>query len=817
MTRKLPPRRLLAVAAALALIGGPAEAGSGGPHRSTSLDGSEQACPLGSFTCPPRPYNYVMCHPNAMLEFYDPTLSKDSGARETSKTYVSAKHVDSADQTVYHLTGDVRMDRADQRLQADTVDYNDDTTDYDARGNVRYQDYAQLMSSTHARGNDASGVGIADDVRYQMLTSRGNGVARQAQELDVQHTRYTQATYSTCDVGHHLWEFRGQSIVMDKVNGVGVARDSTFRVGNVPLLYLPWFSFPLDNRRKTGFLYPVIGHSGHSGYVLSAPFYLNLAPNYDATLDPRIYTSRGVMLDTEFRYLLPGSNGTFDVQYLPNDHGTNDVGTTANTPGTDRYRYTIKDTTHLWGSWNFTTSIDRSSDNNFFYDFGNQLGGPPIYILTSNAQVAGSGKWGTAWWNASVGGDAYQNMNPFLTDASLPYRQLPYGNFNFDWPINNWLEFGMNNQFVAFRKPGYVEGNREDLQPYLAADFGTQGWFVRPRVEWRYTDYQLSNGYQQYGYFGLLGSGLSSPFTQQSPSRSMPIVDVDSGLVFDRNISLFGNDYTQTLEPRLYYLYAPYRDQNNLPLFDSALMTFDYWQLFSTNQFAGADRQMNANNLTAAITTRLLDDSGVEQLSASFGQIRYFTPQRVQMPIGSNTVAPITDWSGSAYVAQIDMQLNDRWRASTSYQWSPNTHDTQMAMFQLQGRVGTDGIINFAYRYRQGLMDQYTVSGVYPLSDRWRLIGSWTYAEPLKGVTNSLKGTIEAVAGVEYDSCCVTLQLVDRSYVNQGYYGVAPTVPVTGPANLRDNVVMFQVIFKGLGSTSGQIDPLLRRDILGYQ
>jgi LPS-assembly protein len=246
-------------------------------------------------------------------------------------------------------------------------------------------------------------------------------------------------------------------------------------------------------------------------------------------------------------------------------------------------------------------------------------------------------------------------------------------------------------------------------------------------------------------------------------------------------------------------------------------MTFDYWQLFSTNQFAGADRQMNANNLTAALTTRLLDDSGVEQLSASFGQIRYFTPQRVQMPNSSNTVTPPTDWSGSAYVAQINMQLNDRWRASTSYQWSPNTHDTQMAMFQLQGRVGTDGVINFAYRYRQGLMDQYTISGVYPLSDRWRLIGSWTYAEPLKGVTNSLKGTIEAVAGVEYDSCCVTLQLVDRSYVNQGYYGVATTAPVTGPTNLRDNVVMFQVIFKGLGSTSGQIDPLLRRDILGYQ
>ena len=816
--RKLPPRRLLAVAAALALVGGPVEAmgSSLGQHRKSSLDGSEQVCPLGSFHCAPRPYNYAMCRPNAMLEFYDPALSRDSSLRDTSNTYVTAQHVDSSNQTVYHLAGDVRMERADQRLQADTADYNDDTTDYDARGNVRYQDAGQLLAASHARGNNDASTGIADDVRYQMLDSRGNGTASKAQMFDADRTRYSQATYSTCDVGHHLWEFRGKSISVDKETGRGVARNATFRVGSVPLIYLPWFSFPVDNRRMTGFLYPTFGHSSRSGYFLSTPYYLNLAPNYDATLDPRVYSTRGFMLDTEFRYLLPGSSGTLDVQYLPNDHGPTDPGTTANTAGTNRYRYTINDTTHLWGSWNFSTSIDRSSDNNFYYDFGNQFGGAPVYSLASTANVAGGGKWGDALWNASVGGTAYQNMNPFLTDASLPYRQLPNANFNVDLPLNRWLEFGMTNQFVAFRKPGAVEGSREDIEPFAAADFGAPGWFVRPRVAWRYTDYQLSNGYQNYGYYGLLGSGTTTPFTQKSPSRSLPIVSLDSGLVFDRDTSLFGHDYTQTLEPRLYYLYVPYRDQNNLPLFDTSLMSFDYWQLFSTNQFSGADRQMNANNLTAAVTTRLLDDGGVERLSASFGQIRYFTPQRVQMPNGANTSSPATDWSGSSYVAQLDLQLSDRWRASSSYQWSPNTRRTDMAMLQLQGRLGLDGVVNFAYRYRRGLMEQYSVSAVYPLSERWRLIGAWTYAEPVKGVVNPLKGTIEALAGIEYDSCCVTLRLVDRSYVNQGYYGVAPPTTL-GQTNLRDNAIMFEVVFKGLGSTGGQIDPLLHRDILGYQ
>lgn len=816
MTRKLPPRRLLAVAAALALIGGRAEAGNPGHAGMTTPDGSGSSCPLGSFTCKPRPYNYAMCRPNAMLEFYDPTLSRDSSLRDTSDTYVRAQHVDSSNRTVYHLSGDVRMQRADQRLQADTVDYNDQTTDYDARGNVRYQDASGLMAATHARGNNDASTGIADNVRYQMLDSRGNGTASKAQMFDANRTRYSQATYSTCDVGHHLWEFRGKSIAVDKVSGRGVARDATFRVGGVPLLYLPWISFPVDKRRMTGFLYPTFGHTSRSGYMLSTPFYLNLAPNYDATLDPRFYSLHGSMLDAEFRYLLPGSRGTLDAQFLPNDHGVTDPGTTAHTAGTNRYRVQFSDTTHLWGSWNFSTSIDRSSDNNFQYDFGDQLGGAPVYILGSSAQVAGGGKWGDATWGASLGGVAYQNMNPFTTDASLPYRQLPSADFNIDWPIANWLEFGMTNQFTAFRKPDNVEGNREDIQPYLSADFGNQAWFVRPRVAWRYTDYQLSNGYQNYGYFGLLGSGTASPFTRQSPSRSLPIVSVDSGLVFDRSTSLFGRSYTQTLEPRLYYLYVPYRNQNDQPLFDTSLMSFDYWQLFSTNQFSGADRQMNANNLTAAVTTRLLDEGGVERLSASIGQIHYFTPQRVQMPNSANTASAATDWSRSAYVAQLDLQLSDDWRASSSYQWDPNTRYTDMAMLQLQGRLGLDGVVNFAYRYRRGLMEQYSASAVYPLSDRWRLIGAWTYAKPIKGVVNPLKGTIEALAGVEYDSCCVTLRLVDRSYVNQGYFGYAPA-PTSSHVNLRDNAIMFEVVFKGLGSTGGQIDPLLRRDILGYQ
>lgn len=809
MTSKFPPRRLLAVAAALALIGGQADA-KGSQKPKTSLDGAEQVCPLGSFHCAPRPYSYAMCRPNAMLEFYDPTLPKDSDLRDTSPAYVRAKFVDSSNQTVYHLAGDAWLTRDDQRLQADTIDYNDDTTDYDARGNVRYQEAGQLMAGTHMRGNTDASRGIADDVRYQMLDSRGNGVAQQGQMLDAQHTRYSMATYSTCDLGHHVWEFRGKTITINKDTGVGVARNATMRIGKVPFLYLPYFSFPVDHRRKSGFLYPTFGKSSRSGFEISTPYYLNLAPNYDATLDPRLYTSRGPMLAGEFRYLTPGSKGQLNVEYVPNDHGTSDG--LANTQGTSRYLIDYTDTTSLWTGWTFIGSYNHASDSSYLYDYGNAFSHTVIYALTSNAAIVTGGKW----WNASFGGTVYQNTNPFATDASLPYQQLPYANFSMNVPLTRWLQFGMDDTAAAFSKNQNVEGERLDLYPYLAGDFGTSAWFVRPKLAYRYTAYQLNGGYQDYGYYGLLGSGTTSPFTEKSPSRSLPIVSLDSGLVFDRSTSLFGQSYTQTLEPRLYYLYVPYRNQNNLPLFDSSLMSFDYWQLFSPNQFSGADRQMNANNLTGAITTRLLDDEGVERLSASFGQIRYFTPQRVQLPNGSNTVPAVTDWSGSDYVAQLDLQLSDRWRVSSEYQWNPNSRVTDMGSLELQHRLGNDGILNFSYHYRRGLMEQYSVSAVYPLSDRWRLLGSWTYAVPIKNMIAAPTGTVDAMAGVEYDSCCVTLRLVDRNYVNQNYYGVLP-VPVGSNINLRDNAIMFEVVFKGLGSTGGQIDSLLRRDILGYQ
>lgn len=811
-SRSLPPRRLLAIAAAAALLSSQgAYAASQSKHPKATLDGSEVVCQLGTFVCPPRPDNFALCRPNGMLEFYDPFLSKDSALRATAETHVWADHVESPDQVVYHLSGNVKTVRADQELHADFADYNSDTSDYDARGGVHYQEATHLLSADHITGNTDNSTGLATgNVRYQMLDSHGNGTAVQGQMLDADRNRYTAASYSTCDIGHHIWEIRAKEIDTDDTTARGVAHSATMSMFGVPFFYFPWMSFPLNNDRQSGFLYPYFEHTGRAGYQFRIPYYFNLAPNYDATLTPRYYTLRGTMLSGEVRYMFPKTSGEFEIEFMPRDNYNDQklTSTSIDTQGQQRYLYKFVNTTSLWPGWSLSTNIDRASDQNYLRDFGDDLFTISTAFLYSSIYLNGSGNW----WSASIGGDMWQNVDPSEPNSVEPYKRLPRATFNMDIPFAHWYDVGMNSEAVDFHKFNQVEGSRLDLYPYVDADFQGPAWFIRPKLAYRYTAYSLDSGYQKYGYYGPIAANTASPFTQSNPSRSLPIVSLDQGLIFERSTSIFGSNYTQTLEPRLYYLYVPYRNQNNLPLFDTSLLPFDDWMLFAPNQYVGGDRQMNANNLTGAVTTRLLDDGGVERLSATFGQIRYFAPQRVQAPCtgtsGQGCSAP-TDWTGSDYVAELSTQLNDQWTASTEYLWNPVTRRTDLGTFTVQRRLGFDGILNFSYRFRRGLLEQYDISAVYPLTERWRLIGDWTYS-----VMD--KRTVEAVAGVQYEGCCVKVSVIARHYVT-GYDGVVTNLPPgqVGPGS--DTAVMFQLEFKGMGTFSGQTDSILRRDILGYQ
>lgn len=672
----------------------------------------------------------------------------------------SAENLRSPDSKTFQFDGAVRLQRGDELLRADSIRYITTQNAYAASGSVLYQTPSLLLRADEMHGTTAPRQANADNIQYLLLDSRGNGVAQHIATFPDDRARLNEVTYSTCNPGVWGWQIRANEIALDQNTGVGRAHDVTLRLGGVPLLWLPYARFPIDERRHTGFLYPSISYASNRGLDVTVPYYLNLAPNVDATLYPRLLSRRGGMLGAELRYLTPASRGQIRVDYLPHDREA------------DRWRGLLhaRSDTRLAPNWAFHVALNRVSDDRYFEDLGEGLYASATRLLASSAYLRGSGDW----WSAAIGADAYQIADPGLPNQLEPYRRLPRALFEAELPVAGSLYAGLRSEAVAFRKDAGLDGQRVDLYPYLDWNWQGSWWYVRPQLGYRYTAYWLDRD------------------TTDAPHRGTPIGSLDSGLTFERETHWFGESYTQTLEPRVYYLRVPYRTQDDLPIFDTTRQSFDFWQLFSSNRFSGADRQMNANNLTVALTSRLLDADGVERLSASIGQIRYFEPQRVTLP----GRAP-TDYGASSYVAQINAALSERWQLHAAQQWNPNTERTDLSTIGLQRRLDNGGVLNASYRYRRDFLEQFDLSAVYPLNDRWRLVGRWN--KSLREDT-----TLEALAGFEYDTCCVALRLLGRHFVHN----------TEGESS---NAIMLELEFKGIGAFGQHAGEFLRHAILGYQ
>jgi len=770
-------------------------------------DDDAPSCPVGVFKCPKKPISWEMCKKNDLLDFYVPGLPTEGDRGSVAKD-ASALNVQSTDKTHYVLKGEAQIKQLDLFLRADKITYDTETTDYTADGNVRYQDRGMLMSADRARGNADLDRCTLDGLRYQLLSSRGNGVASVAVMDDVDHANLTDATFSTCDIDDQQWAFAAREMELDEAAGVGTAHSVTFRVHNVPVFWLPYMRFPLDDRRESGFLTPMIGYSSRRGLDVTAPYYFNLAPNYDATLLPRLMTDRGFMLGGEFRYLTDSNAGQLNVEYIGHDSEVPDEEALydESLPNT-RWWYKWKDVSSLGPNWGVGVDINRVSDDRYFEDFGRGLYTSAISFLPSSAYVYGHG----TWWNASFGGDELQITDPTLGDQFTPYRRLPRMTFNAEDTVFGDLVAGGTAEYIDFGKGSYwlagangpdsvrvqpLEGQRIDLFPYLSYPIETSSYFIRPQLGYRYTAYDLSH----------VGDDPAQPFvTKSSLTRGVPIFSLDTGLIFERSLSINDEAWTQTLEPRAYYLRVPYRNQNDLPIFDTAEVPFSFSQLFRSNGFVGADRQMDANNLSLALTTRFLEDStGTERLSASIGEIRYFSPQRVQLPN-----VPATDYSGSAYDGEIDLHLSDRWRFILDQQWNPNSHQTDLSTFTVQNRFGDDGIVNFSYRFRRDFLEQVDVSAAVPITPSWRIIARENYAlnDPLASPTDphGKDGrNLERFIGVEHDTCCVAFRVLARRWIRN----------IEGDS---DSAIYFELEFKGVGSVGQKTDSFLRNAILGYQ
>lgn len=708
---------------------------------------AQALCPATYWECLPGEDGQTHCAPES------------EPSREQQPVLLSADRVEGSNNEQYVLRGRAIAERADQQLRADQLSYSIPGEILKADGEVRYQDRQVALQASSAEARLAADETDLQQARFQLQASAANGQAQIVRRRG-QLTELEQVLFSTCAPEQRSWSVEASEMVLDHEAGEGRARDFKLRLGQVPVFYLPYARFPITNERKSGFLAPSIGYNNVEGLDLSLPYYFNLAPNYDATLTPRLISDRGLLLGGEFRYLDARQRGEYYAAVLPSD----------DLARRDRWRYRFRHFLSISPGWYFNADAQRVSDDRYFEDFGDSLANAAQSVLGSQVGLFGRGRD----WQAGAVVEDYQLIDPSQPEQVDPYRRLPRlyydGNFR---QAAGW-RYGLSADLSWFDRAEGVTGGRIDLWPYVGWRSERPWGFFEPRLGYRYTRYDLDDG---------LGER----------TRSLPVASLDAGLVFERPLQWGGRAMRQTLEPRAFYLRVPERNQDDLPVFDSAPLDFSYAQLFRYNRFTGADRMSDANQLAIGVSSRFFDEaSGAEKASISIGQVRYFDEPSVELP----GVTPV-DRSGSVIVSEISYSPTDRWRLSLAQQWDPSLEETRLNSLRANYRFGEDGLASARYLYRPGQVEQIDIGAIIPLDERWKLIGRYNYS--LRDKRN-----FETLAGFEYRSCCYAVRLVSRRYLRAAGFD-------------RQSGIYLELELTGLGRLGRKTGSLLERAILGYR
>ena len=680
-----------------------------------------------------------------------------------SKTSISADEAQRIGQNTYLFKGQVQLHAPEQSLLTDEARYDEDTGDLIAKGNIHFLKGALELHGNNANINLERSEGQIDDVDFRLTDRHTRGKASQAELQDSKQTTLHKVTYTSCNPGNTDWLLHSSSVKLDQDSGVGSAYNVVLSFMHVPFFYLPYISFPINNERKSGFLTPSFSHSTASGSELTLPYYLNLAPSFDATLTPHYLSRRGPLLETEMRYLRPYSQGQLEFEYLPEDRLYQDQ------RGMLSYQH------NGWTNSNLYSDVDLNmvSDKQYFEQLGNSLSSSSITQLQQQIGLRYNGRN----WNSSAIIQGYQTIDETIPDSALPYRRLPQLTLIRSAPQRpNRINLLFKSEYTHFSRTGRPSGKRLDMRPGLSLPLTTPGAYLIPQLSWYETRYLLDNPVPGYG---------------DDISRGLPVMSIDSGLIMERTIGTPG--WLQTLEPRLYYLRIPYREQSQLPLFDAGLPDFTFYRLFTDNRFNGIDRIGDTEQLTLAMTTRLLDpENGRELLSASIGRIYYGRDRRVTLSGG-----PIEDQTTSELLAMTQASLNTNLTLSADLRWNSQQQQIDRGNIQLRYHSAKREALNLAYRYNESVLEQSDVSFLWPLQRQWYMVGRWNYS-------HLQQQPLEALAGLEYQSCCWALRLASRRYLSDS----------TGD---YQNAVYLQLELKNLTSIGDPIEKMLENGILGYQ
>ncbi|UXY15027.1 LPS-assembly protein LptD [Chitiniphilus purpureus] len=667
-------------------------------------------------------------------------LAAHATAEEVSEPVVQleADQVTGRAQAHTEARGDVIITRETTEVRSEWAQYDAASEHLKAGDDVRMTREGDVLTGRNLDYFLGTRRGTLDTADYR--AAQGLARADAVKLLFDGPDRYVlkQARFTTCPVDNDDWYLHAGTLSLDYTTNMGVARNSWVEFHGVPILYSPWINFPLSGNRQTGFLPPTFSFDNRSGADIQTPFYWNIAPNYDATFYPRYLAQRGAMFGAEFRYLQPGYSGEVRGEYI-------------NDQEADRSRYSLQldHRQQLTDRLNMQARVQKVSDNDYFNDFGDQLAVSSQTNLPREVtfNYSGDGWYGLARWQR------YQTLQSVTNPVDEPYARLPqlyYGS------NPNWIpgaQISLTGELADFRHSTKADGRRVWANPTVAYPIQTQYSFVIPKVGMHATYYQLN----EHG---------SQP--ADNVSRVLPIFSLDSGLIFEREDTWRGFAYTQTLEPRAYYVYIPYKDQSRLPNFDSALTDFSFAQIFSENQFSGNDRINDANQLTLALTSRLYDtETGEERLYGTVGQRFYFEDQRVTLDTPARPAdVQQSDLLVSAggriwrdFIANYTLQYNLRDGATARTDANIGWHQPQ------QGRA-----LNLRYVMNRNVspsIEQFDLSAQWPLARNWYGVGRFNY---------SLKDdrSLEALAGLEYNDGCWAARLVAQRYItSNGDYTVS--------------------------------------------
>lgn len=726
------------------------------------------------------------------------------------------------------LNGHVKVNQDGRSVSADTVTYDSGSGKISVKGSVDFEDPRLAIRSD---SGDYDTVGRADFEKayFDIFERNGRGYAREIKVEPDGNIGLTQVRYTTCPVGNEDWMLQASKIDLDTNEEQGVGRGVVMRFKDVPIFYTPYISFPLGDERKSGMLFPSIGHSGNNGYLLAVPYYFNLAPNYDMTLTPTLLSRRGLQLGGEFRYLTEGSKGKVEASFLPSDHITN----------SDRTYAHITDVTDFEQGLRFDADVASVSDSTYFEDFAVGSEQTSVTYLERRMDVL---HYDDVW---RIRGELqnFQTIDIGVPTYDRPYSRVPsvqaqglyplgdsHFELAFDGELTNFvrsLNTDLTNEIPAGAQ---TNGVRLNLAPEIRWSYRGPGYYIEPAAGYNFTQYDLRDT--------LAG-------TSSTPTRALPYARVDMGMVFERDAGSQGQR-SQTLEPRVVYSYVPYRNQDSLPIFDSGLPDLNLTELFRTNRFVGDDRIGDANQLALGLTTRLFDQhSGAQYLSATIGQIRYFDIPRVGLPldaITNTTTAQILNYlpsvnplaspyqnylnltgrrytdavggvtsplvaSQAAYpasdvVTEIALTAYKHTSFNLEYQWNPYTQHTDKTEVSVQYRPDAKRVVNLGYRFQQGIVKQADASFAWPILDHWNAVGRWVYSI-------QDRQTIEQVAGFQYKSCCWRIELVQRRYV-------ARRSDLTTNSASLDTSIALQLELIGLSSVGKPADAFLEQEIRGY-